>query len=675
MNPAQRNRSLALVRAGFEDGPALTVASTDGEIPQGRELSFAWLTGTVMTGLTSVLLMGAALYVSFQGQSTFSTAYEALQIITGAQGPTADLINKTDRIRPVTQTKSETEIVEASIKESVDGRDMIKTQPFVRIRATLATTATSLSGDVPAYDPSSLIDQSQPIMAPDDSASTDIYGGAVEGEVQIKTTAMPDTFVPPQAIDDQLAEAFVRQLVDSAYTETGDDVDANGTDTGDGTVAAADQGTSLHDLGIVDGGLGGVAENVTVLPKTTPADQAGLGRSERILTVHDQIKVADMLLKNGFTQQMIDAISTTLKNVYPEPTLPAGAHLRILFGPSRSSDTLIPYRLSIYVHDDTSNTDKHAVTVALTDRGTYVIGLAPSEITFPTEDVEQVDVSNLPTVYRAIWETARKHDLADDVTKRIVAMYAYDVDLTKRITPGDSIEVLETPKDTDGKQDLLYVGLKLGSTMHQLYRFRTDDAQVDFYDPNGETGKRFLIRRPLQGGGTLSSRFGWRVHPIFHTRLLHTGVDLASPTGTPIYAAGDGIVEHASWENGYGNFTMLKHVNGYETGYGHQSKIVVKVGDKVRQGQIIGYVGSTGNSTGSHLHFEIRINGNFVDPLSVKLPRDHALPAQDDDAFQQTIAQIDDLMKRDGQAADDATQVATAAAGSPPPASASATQG
>ena len=672
VNPAQRNRTLALVRAGFEDGPALTVASTDGEIPQGRELSFAWLTGTVMTGLTSVLLMGAALYVSFQGQATFSTAYEALQIVTGGNTPSADSVeNKTDRIRPVAESKSEIEVVEASIKENVDGRDMIKQQPFERIRATLATSATALSDDVPAYDPASLIDSTQPIMAPDDgAANTAIYGGAVEGEVSIKTGPLPTTLVPPRAINDQMAEAYVRQDI-AAFFDGSDDVEANGNgDTGQNAAVTGNEGTTqLRDLGIGnDGGLG-VAENVTVLPKTTTAEQAGLGRSERILTVKEPTSLEDELKKNGFTQQMIDAIGTTLKNVYPNPTLPAHARLRILFGPSRTSDTLIPYRLSIYVHDDASNTDKHAATVALTDRGTYVLGLAPSEITFPEEDTEEVNVSNLPTIYRAIWETARKHDIPDDVTKRIVAMYAYDIDLTRKITPGDSIEILETEKDQQGKQDLLYVGLKLGSTVRQFYRYRTDDGAVDFYDPNGETGKRFLVRRPLEGGGSLSSRFGWRVHPIFHTRLLHTGVDLASPTGTPIYAAGDGVVEHASWENGYGNFTLIKHVNGYETGYGHQSKIVVKVGQTVRQGQIIGYVGSTGNSTGSHLHFEIRINGNYVDPLSVKLPRDHALPAQDDDDFKQTIAQINDLMKRDGTAAP--TQVAAAS----PASSASTTNG
>src|SRR5690606_18152826 len=103
-------------------------------------------------------------------------------------------------------------------------------------------------------------------------------------------------------------------------------------------------------------------------------------------------------------------------------------------------------------------------------------------------------------------------------------------------------EILQTEKNAEGQQELLYVGLKLGTTMRQLYRYRALDGTVDFYDPNGETGKRFLTRRPLQGGGRLASRFGYRIHPIFKSRRLHTGVDLASPDGTPIYASGDGVV-------------------------------------------------------------------------------------------------------------------------------------
>ncbi len=647
MNPAQRNRTLALVRAGFEDGPALTVASTDGEIPQGRELSFAWLTGTVMTGLTSVMLMGAALYVSFQGQDTFSTAYEALQIVTSDSETATDLISKTNRIRPVTVAKSELEIVEASIRETVDGRDLIKKQPFVRIRATLATAATALSEDIPPYDPQAMIDSTQPIMAPDD-ANTSIYGAEVEGEVSISTSPLPASFVPMRRINDQAAQAYVRQTLENFFGEGGL---GNGNGNGDTALAYAPEPTGVQDLGVINnsGVAGGIAENVTILPKSTTAAEAGLGRTERILTVKEPTKIEDLLLKNGFTEKMIEAISSTLTNVYPSTTLPRGARLRILFGASRTSDVLIPYRLSIYMHDDASNTDKHAATVALTDRGSYVLGLAPSEIAFPEEDTEEVNVSNLPSVYRAIWETARKHDIDDEVTKRIVAMFAYDVDLTRKITAGDSIEVLQTDAEGDGKQDLLYVALKLGSTQRQLYRFRTNDGAVDFYDPDGETGKRFLTRRPVQGGGRLASRFGYRIHPIFKSRRLHSGVDLASPGGTPIYASGDGVVERAQWVSGYGRYVELKHVNGYETGYGHMSRIAdgIKPGVRVRQGQVIGYVGSTGNSTGNHLHFEIKVNGRFVDPLSVKLPRDHSLPSQDTAAFKQTIAQINDLMRRE----------------------------
>ena len=228
-------------------------------------------------------------------------------------------------------------------------------------------------------------------------------------------------------------------------------------------------------------------------------------------------------------------------------------------------------------------------------------------------------------------------------------MFAYDVDMTKKISAGDSIEILETEANAEGRKELLYVSLKLGSTLRELYRFRTDDGATDFYDPNGETGKRFLTRRPLQGGGNLRSRFGYRIHPIFKSRRLHSGVDLAAPTGTPIYASGDGIVEKAGWSSGYGKKVEIKHVNGFETGYGHMSRIAdgMKPGVRVRQGQVIGYVGSTGNSTGPHLHFEIKVNGRVVDPLSVKLPRDKSLSAQYEQSFQQTITQIRDLMQRD----------------------------
>lgn len=647
MSPTQKHRQGALLRAsGFEDGPALTVQSTDGEIPQGRELSFAWLTGTVMTGLTSVLLMGAALYVSFQGQDTFSTAYEALQLASPRidQPVSTDLTSKSSRLRPVAASRSDKEIVEASIRQVVDGREIIRNQPFVRIRATLATTATSLSADAPAYDPVAILNATRPLQAMELDINADVYGTDVDGEVAVRQMDMPANFVPAVAISDQIAADFVRGMADATFYT---DEDAPGP-----ALAYASLAPSLSSLASDPGGansLAGVAENVTVMPKTTQVADKGQGRTERFLTVRELGPLSDTLVRNGFTRTHVAMVESALANLIPAGGLPAGIRLRILYGPLNTDpNSLVPYRMSIYRPEGAPG-DQHIATVALSDSGQYVVGLQPDWVEFPAEDVEQINVSNLPTIYRSIWETGRKHDLDDETIQRIIAMFAYDVDMTKRITAGDTIELLSTGATEEAKADLLYVALNLGGTKRQLYRFAAPDGTVDFFDPDGETGKRFLNRRPLEGGGTLRSRMGYRIHPIFKTRRLHTGVDLAAPTGTPIYAAGDGVISYYRWQSGYGNKIEIQHVNGYETAYGHLSRFVdgLGVGSQVRQGQVIGYVGSTGQSTGPHLHFEIQINGNYVDPLSVKLPKDNVLAPQNREAFEQTMTQINELMARE----------------------------
>jgi murein DD-endopeptidase MepM/ murein hydrolase activator NlpD len=644
LNATQRRRHAAMLQAtGYEDGPALTVQSTDGEIPQGRELSFAWLSGTVLTGLTSVLLMGAALYVSFQGQDTFSTAYAALNLAAPrVEQPLAtDLTSKTSRLRPVAATRSDREIIEAATRQIVDGREIIRNQPFVRISATLATTATSLSADVPAYDPVAILNKAQPLTSAALDIATDVYGTDVDGEVAVNQSAMPDDFVPNRTISDQGAADFVRAMVGAPFT----------IDGGGPALAYAALAPTLQDLAASQAdAVAGVAENVTVVPKTTLASGETLGRTERFLTVREIGPLSDTLVRNGFTPAQVGMIERTLANLMPAAGLPAGIRLRILYGPhSTGAASLVPYRMSIYRPEGAPG-DRHIATVALSDNGQYVVGLQPDWVDFPAEDVEQINVGNLPSIYRSIWETGRKHDLSDATIERIIAMFAYDIDMTKRIAAGDTIEILEAGDTGDGaEEELLYVGLTLSGTTRQLYRFTTDDGVVDFYDPDGETGKRFLNRRPLEGGGTLRSRFGYRIHPIFKTRRLHTGVDLAARTGTPIYASGDGVISYYKWQSGYGNKVEIQHVNGYETAYGHMSRFAegLGVGSRVRQGQVVGYVGSTGQSTGPHLHFEIKINGNLVDPLSVKLPKDNVLAAQYRDEFDQTIAQINDLMARD----------------------------
>lgn len=596
----------------------------------------AWLAGTVMTGLTSVMLMGAALYVSFQGQENFSTASEAMLFQRPAETRTSSS-EKGDRPRPVAQTRSDIEVIEASIRELADGRSMIRSRAFVRVDATLATSATPLAENIPEFDASALI-ASLPVSSPSASPEprTEIYSTSVEGEVAISTAPLPSKYVPAKAINDFEAGEFAKVALQDAFAEDGSA----------SSLAYAPQPTSLPRYA-ADAAPVGVAENVTAVPKTIPAAEGG-GRSERIITVSQPSSLKEQLLKNGFTPTAYRMVEDTLGNVLPSSSLPAGAKLRILMGPSRSSPIPVPYRLSIYFHDPRTKAIKHAATAALTDRGGYVIGLEPSAIAFPDEDFEAVDVNSLPSLYRAIWETARKLDIDDDTTSQLVALFAYEVELTQKVVPGDSIKLLMSQPEA-GKRDLLYAALTTGSTTRELFRFQTEDGSTDFYSPDGETGKRFLTRRPLQGGGRLASRYGYRVHPIFKNRRLHSGVDLASPLGTPVYAGGDGVVKRAQWVSGYGRYVELDHVNGYQTAYAHMSRIAdgLKPGDRVQQGQIVGYVGSTGNSTGNHLHYEIRINGRTVDPLSVKLPRDKELPAQSEQAFAQTTAQIRALMDRD----------------------------
>jgi len=635
VNTAQKNHQAALLLAsGYEDINALTTRSTDGDIPHGRELSFSWLWGIIMTGLTSVLLMGAALYISFLGQDTFSTPFAALSI-TNSSVDTAPLSKiKTDRIRPVAKTLSDKEIVQAAIAENIDGRTIVKKQPFVRIKATLATAPTALSDNIPIYDPVALLSRTQTTSNNLQSEiSTAIYSANVEGEIAVQTAILLLDNAPSKIISDTNAAKYVRQT----YSDTSFDSEIF-------ALGYEEENTSVRDLGDnYNEVIIGKAENVTIVPKTHSLNEASFGRSERILTIRKESELKEILIKNGFTKKMVTAIERTLRNVYPSTILSKGTRLRILFGPASNSNSVIPYRMSIY------NNDTHAATVALTDSGHYVLALAPPKIDFPEEDVEEINVNNLPSLYRSIWETARKHDLSDQTTDRIIAMFAYDLDLTKKITAGDSIEILQTLPSKQEKQQTLFVALKLGETTRKFYRFRTNDGEVDFYDANGQTGKRFLMRRPLKGGGNLRSRFGYRVHPITKRSKLHSGTDLSAPYGTPIYASGNGVIEKAQWFSGYGRYVKIKHVNGFTTAYGHMSRIAngMAPGVRVQQGQIIGYVGSTGLSTGNHLHFEMRINNRPVDALAVKLPRDKILPQQYQSQFKNTIAQINDLMARE----------------------------
>ena len=194
--------------------------------------------------------------------------------------------------------------------------------------------------------------------------------------------------------------------------------------------------------------------------------------------------------------------------------------------------------------------------------------------------------------------------------------------------PGDSFDLLYSEDESgEGRNDVRYASLTVGGETKKYYRYQTaDDGAYDYYDETGKSAKKFLVRKPV-AIGIMRSGFGERNHPLLHYMKMHTGVDWAAPMGTPIFAAGNGAIDEIGVKGGYGKYVRVRHANGYQTAYGHMTAFArgLNVGSHVRQGQVIGFVGSTGLSTGAHVHYEILVNNRFVDPMRIKLPRGRVL--------------------------------------------------
>jgi murein DD-endopeptidase MepM/ murein hydrolase activator NlpD len=198
------------------------------------------------------------------------------------------------------------------------------------------------------------------------------------------------------------------------------------------------------------------------------------------------------------------------------------------------------------------------------------------------------------------------------------------------------------------KNEVRFAALTIAGETKKYYHFQTpDDGAYDYYDETGKSAKKFLVRKPV-ATGIMRSPFGWRSHPILHYAKLHTGVDWAAPFGTPIFAAGNGSIDEIGLKSGYGKYVRIKHANGYQTAYGHMTAFArgLDVGSRVRQGQVIGFVGSTGLSTGSHVHYEILVNDRFVDPMRIKLPRGRVLDGTTLAQFGKDREQLDAMMAR-----------------------------
>ena len=226
-------------------------------------------------------------------------------------------------------------------------------------------------------------------------------------------------------------------------------------------------------------------------------------------------------------------------------------------------------------------------------------------------------------IHNSLYADALRAGASPKMLADMIKAFSYDVDFQRDIQPGTEFALfydtyIDKESGLERPGELLYAQLIIEGTPHQIYRFQPKGGVPGYYSHKGEGIKKALLKTPIDGA-RLSSGFGNRRHPISGYTKMHKGVDFAAPRGTPIMAAGDGVVERCSRHGGYGNYICIRHAGSTKTAYAHLSRYAknLKVGKKVNQGEIIGYVGTTGNSTGPHLHFELIQNGKHVNPQRI----------------------------------------------------------
>jgi len=252
-------------------------------------------------------------------------------------------------------------------------------------------------------------------------------------------------------------------------------------------------------------------------------------------------------------------------------------------------------------------------------------------------------------ITNSLYNSAINLGIKPNVIIEFARLYGFQVDFQRDIWKNDSFQIIyEEFKNEKGNVvdtgDIIYTNLNLQNTNLQLYKFEYEKNKIDYFDENGKSVRKTLMKTPINGA-RLSSSFGKRKHPILGYNKLHTGTDFASPRGTPIMASGDGIISRAKWCGGGGNCIKIKHNSVYQTVYAHLSKFGkgIKGGVRVKQGQIIGYVGSTGMSTGPHLHYEVIENGRKINSQKLKLPSGKILKGKDRNLFEVNKIKIDVL--------------------------------
>lgn len=619
-----------------------------GGLVDRRHVSVRWFRGTILTALCGAALMGGAVIASLHGESNLAAAPERVETelhgaLTSLGGHFTGGLHKTDRLPWFGGSNVVREVLRVPTVSHSEDREVVHVRPYERVFGNLSLTIPDPSANIPPFDPQKILADA---VSGHDQAATPVP----EAEVSFSTCSLVS---PPQHSNADQAVCELSSLLPKVSSQLPlDDVMEQVRDAAKEAGIGAPQ--LVSDAGSMRLGYASDSEqdpylrfaarvfpmNVTLLPKTQR--DVTSDSNERIIAAKKGETVGSILRDLGATPDQIGQILAVLGPA-ASGQLKEGQRVRVLLAPF-GLGRVLPER--VIVEGDGAI----EAAAALSDMHTYV----PVDIRNVDSDSANQDESAVSgesqdgvTLYQSLYETALRNNVPRPVIDEMVRIYAYDVDFRRKVQPGDSFDVLYA-EDTnrDGTHEVRYTSLTLGGETTRFYHFRTaDDGQYDYYDDTGRSAKKFLVRKPV-AVGVETSPFGWRIHPVLFFKEFHTGVDWGAPLGTPIFAAGDGTIEEIGLKSGYGKYVRVRHADGYETAYSHLTAFAegLDVGSRVRQGRVIGFVGSTGISTGPHVLFEILLNGHFVDPMRVELPRGRVLDGGTLAQFEEDRHQLDALI-------------------------------
>ncbi|MEJ0092133.1 MAG: M23 family metallopeptidase [Methylocella sp.] len=585
-----------------------------------RRISLRWFSGTILTGLSGGALIGAAIYAALGNQAYFAEApslapRKEINIDFGVNQHKGDrLVQSVDIVAAKQTFRAPTAI-------KVGDKEVMRIHTFTRVETGLVLASAGFTDDVPPFNPLKILaDARSPIDATPEPVQDDAEVswsirdiaaenlsaiGLTDDEVraqvaeQVKDTTTAGS--TPIALPPQLL------LMRTSHTNF------------PGALAYANPAGQIKATPFSAIEVRMVPENVSNVARSPQSPQP-TQMEERLVVVRHGETLEDVLRAAGLTKDKIAAVIGAFALKRNEVAATEGRRVKLLFTDldgSGQASTLA--RLSIY-SDETLES-----SVAIDDQGDYVRVTAPQHpAKQPTPDSDEEDDPDGMRLYDSLYETALKQEIPRPIIDDLVRIFANDVDFQRPVAGGDSFEAFyDESEEGDGHNQLLYATITARNETYHYYRFQTpDDGLLDFYDQDGRSTRKFLVRTPIINA-RFTSGFGLRFHPILGYSRPHTGVDWAAPIGTPIFAAGNGTITQAGWDSGYGRRIEIQHANGYVTTYNHMSGFArgAVEGTRVRQGQVIGYLGQTGLATGPHLHYEVMVNGHFVDPMRVKLAR------------------------------------------------------